>query len=397
MTSWLQNLLLLEIVLIPSTVAVGNLGFEFVKIVVFYLFTIVELIIWHLGLGRGEFELKISAIKKTALLFIALLLLTSILGIHPAKSLIGAFPYFQGGIFYIFLLTFSLMVSSAKLPLIKVAYSVTGVSLVVAVIAIIQFLLVNILGVNIATYSGRVISTFGQPNFYAGFLLLSLPFVYQLREKLTFKKSLTIYLILGLAIIISFSRSSIFLMLGLVVTWLLSKLNNLKKVITIGFVVAVLLMSLFISFKTSAGLIWFELGDTTTLGWQNHYSPEKRIYIWPVIYSLIQKNPVLGYGLDSLEDIFPTALWIEGSKSPVTADLKNLIVDRSHNYILDLLFFSGVLGLASWIILNFLLFKKAKGVLLTFLILYLIWSLFQNQSIVQLLLFWLTVGLIDEP
>ena len=82
--------------------------------------------------------------------------------------------------------------------------------------------------------------------------------------------------------------------------------------------------------------------------------------------------------------------------NPTYHSLKDLSVDRSHNYILDLLFFSGIFGLISWLVLIGLVLKRAKGIILTSFLVYLVWIQFQNQSIVHLLYFWLFVGLIDK-
>lgn len=83
--------------------------------------------------------------------------------------------------------------------------------------------------------------------------------------------------------------------------------------------------------------------------------------------------------------------------NPVLISLKDLNIDRTHNYILDLLLFSGIFGVISYLMLVFLLLKKTKQrTLLVGLITYLIWVQFQNQSIVQLIYFWMLIGLVDS-
>jgi len=119
----------------------------------------------------------------------------------------------------------------------------------------------------------------------------------------------------------------------------------------------------------------------------------------------VEQKPFLGYGLENINtayaDYFTVnkhALFeINAMQTSVMYRLKDLMADRSHNYALDLLLFSGILGFLSWGVLVCLMIKKArqKEILLG-LLFYLIWSSFQNQSVVNLLYFWLLAGIIDQ-
>ena len=112
-------------------------------------------------------------------------------------------------------------------------------------------------------------------------------------------------------------------------------------------------------------------------------------------------NPTtLGYGLENISSAFSSYFGrfnVNTLNSASFHGLKNLVVDRSHNYTLDLLFFSGILGFLAWIVLVWQLFRKIKSkVLLASLIIYLVWIQLQIQSVVHLMYFWLLVGLIDQ-
>lgn len=106
----------------------------------------------------------------------------------------------------------------------------------------------------------------------------------------------------------------------------------------------------------------------------------------------------------ALSDYFKVnkhALFEENLKiNSVLISLKELKIDRSHNYTLDLLMFSGGLGLISWLLLVILvlkcLIKNNQQVLLVGLIIYLGWIQLQIQSIVHLMYFWLLLGLADQ-
>ena len=139
---------------------------------------------------------------------------------------------------------------------------------------------------------------------------------------------------------------------------------------------------------------------------------EKRYYFWPVLWELITEKPLTGYGLENIAPTFSNyfvtnkhILFEENLKiKPYLFGLKDLYLDRSHNFLLDLLMFSGILGLLGWLGLVVLLFKKLiqkvdgrrKNVLMVCLIIYLIWTAFQNQSVVHLIYFWLIAGLVNQ-
>ena len=166
---------------------------------------------------------------------------------------------------------------------------------------------------------------------------------------------------------------------------------------------------MFLSAKFSSGFIWKEfLGPTTILDPDlTRVSVENRVYIWPVAWQLFLQRPLTGYGLENIAQAFSDyfisnkhLLFEENLNiSPVLISLKELNIDRTHNYLLDILLFSGILGFLAWIYLVILLLWKTKQnnkILLISLITYLIWIQFQNQSIVHLIYFWLLVGLVDQ-
>lgn len=358
-----------------------------------------------------------SPIQKAATLFIAVLFLTSFAGIDRWNSFLGTQPYFQGWILYAYFFLFFLLVSQSRIKLERWAYILTGSATIVAFLAIGQWVQVNLLGHNLPTYAGRVVSTFGQPNFYSGFILLILPFHYFLLKRHTRGGFLVMvgFLISIMAVILSQSRVAFLMLGGLTVIFLISQFHSpIKRLVTLTLALAIFLISLLVSASLWSGFfakeviepIFVKDPDLTEL------SVENRIYIWPVAWQLILQKPTTGYGLENISfafaDYFTTnkhTLFEETLNiSPVLISLKELNIDRSHNYTLDLLMFSGILGLLAWIILVFLLIKQIvlssvkpdNTVLLIGLFTYLVWIQFQNQSVVHLIYFWLLLGLIDR-
>lgn len=402
MKKQVRFILLFIIFLLPLLSATPELGYEEVKV----LFFILAVFLAGL-LSKNKF--KLSRIGIASALFLFILLITALTGIDPLKSIIGKEPYFQGLVLYSFLFLFFILISSSGINLKTLATVYTASATMVSIAAIREWVMVNILKYQIPTYGDRVVSTFGQPNFYAGFLLLTLPFSYYLFKNQS-KKLNYFGMISGLVsligILVSYSRSAIILALILLIFGLIDQLRSKFKIILT--VLAIFCISTFVALKYASGLVGNEVSRPILTGNPNltKESVEKRVYIWPLAVQLFLQKPLTGYGLENISQAFfnyftsnKHPIFEENlSISPVLISLKELNIDRSHNYILDLLLFSGSLGFFTWIYLVALLFWKAKHskILLVSLITYLIWTAFQNQSVVQLIYFWLLVGLIDQ-
>lgn len=409
MTGFLELTLLAVIFLVPLLGTSGGFGYEQVKVLFFVLSISLIGFLW---MGRG---IKWTGISKMAGMFILILLATSLTGIDPKSSLLGREPYFQGWVLYVYLFLFYLMVKTFQVEVKKYTVIICVSALLVAFLAIKDWFSLNILNIQIPTYAGRVVATFGQPNFYAGFLLLVLPFSY-----LLFKDSNKKLQLLGwgsgiaafAGIMVSFSRIAILLSLLLLI---LGLLDQLKVKLKLGLaVLGILAVSLFLAFKFSSGIVGNEISQPilTKNPDLTKESVEKRIYIWPQMLQIAWQKPLTGYGLENIGQAVTGyfeenkhALFEENLKvSPVLISLKELNIDRTHNYLLDLLLFSGLPGLLAWMVLVGLLFWKLKqnlsygaaNVLPVGLATYLVWVQFQNQSVVHLIYFWLLVGLVDQ-
>lgn len=406
--SFAKTLLLLIIFLLPLIGAARGYGYEHIKV----LFLIVSIIlIGFIWLGK---DIKWTLISKIAGLFIFTLFISTALSTNPLDSLFGNNPYFQGLIFYTFLYLFYLIVKTFKINLKTYSLTLVISALIVSLLAISQWIQLNFLGQFIPTYAGRVVSTFGQPNFYAGYLLLILPFCYFLFTQK--EKNLKVIgwvsgLIIYIGIMVSYSRTAVFLSLFLLTLVLVDQLR--VKIFHV-FILTCFIAAIILSINFSSGFIYdhFLKPLSTKNPDLTKESVEDRVYIWPQAVKIALQKPLPGFGLDNIDSAF--SQYFEKNKhpifeenlniSPVLISLKDVKLDRTHNYLLDLLLFSGILGVLGWLGLIGLLFKKlrqshdghSKNVLLISLMTYLIWIQFQNQSIVQLVYFWLLVGMIDQ-
>lgn len=396
-------LLLLTVFLTPLIGAYRGFGYEQAK--VFFFIFLISLcgLLW---MGK---DFVWSGISKAGGIFILLLLAASLSGVDPFTSILGTQVYFQGAILYAYLFLFSLLVSYSKISFKHWAYVLVGSATLVSLLAIKDWVLINIFNQQIPNYAGRVVSTFGQPNFYAGFLLLTLPFF---RLFISNWWIMAGFLISILAIILSESRVAFLILSILFLIWLSEELSWKRLM---GIILGVSLLIAFIfSIFFGAGFLEKEIKDVSqTINPDlTKIGVEKRYYFWPILWELILQRPILGYGLENIAPVFSQyfetnkhILFEENLKvKPYLFGLKDLYLDRSHNYILDLLLFSGILGLLGWFGLVIMLFKKLKqmsrdrgtNVLMVSLILYLIWIQFQNQSVVHLIYFWLIIGLVDS-
>lgn len=338
----LKILLLLNLFLIPAIKAMGDFGYEQAKVLFFILSITLIGFVWVFK----KHKLKLDSIRITSAVFILTLFLASVLGINSRASFLDNDPYFQGWIIYAYLFLFSFLVSISKLKLKWIALALSLSSLFVAVAAIKDWVLLTFFNSPVPAYAGRVVSTFGQPNFYAGFLLLTLPFAYYLLKtsngKLHFL-GLGGGLISVAGIFVSYSRSAILLVLILLILGLIDQLRDLK--FRVGLAVSVVVgASILIALRLSSGIVGSEVSRPILTGDPDltRESVEKRVYIWPLAVKLFLQKPLTGYGLENISKAFSDyfeknkhSLFEENLKiSPVLINLKELNIDRSHNYIL---------------------------------------------------------------
>ncbi len=401
MRSWsleslLKFILLFAVFSIPLLTPRYNFSFEQIKVSFFIFITIFSTILaLFLSSRKKEALLGWNKIRVAATVFIFIIFATSILGVNPEKSFLGAPPYYQGIVLYGLLYLFSIVINNLKINLKLWSVVLISSGVIISVFAIKDYLLINLFNSTAPIYAGRVISTLGQPNFYSGFIVLCTPFLYAFS---IYKGLRQIYLFIitlfAIAILVSFSKTAIILFLG----YLIYKLTRSIKLKKLKYLIATIALAIVTSFWVGR-VIDDEI--LKPLSFKNpqlsNYSIERRLLIWQTSIDIFLQKPIAGYGFDSISDVFPTYTPSESLRETTYFGIKDLQLDRTHNYLLDLLFFSGVGGALSWILLIYFLFKTpSKIVLKETLALYLIWIQFQNQSISHLIIFWLLVGLIEK-
>src|SRR3989344_4479815 len=381
--------LLLATLLTPLLPAVFNFGFEQAK-VIFFLATVSLLgLTWSLKNWRRT--IKWTNLKTASLLLVGMLLVTSIIGADLRASFLGTEPYYQGFFLYTTLLLLSLVISNLEINLNQLIFAVGLSTLGVSAVAIFQAVQLYLFHLDVPNYAGRVVSTFGQPNLYAGFLVMSIQFLYfgiqKQKEKLR-KFYIFCLLLASVGIVISASRIAIALLVGLVVLWFFNKIKR-KKWLPIIYGLLIGLSIVFLFQKE-----FIQPQDTE---WLKYNSPERRIVFWPVLIEQFSKRWLSGYGLENIDIAFDRYEKFHEERIPVYYHFKNLNIDRAHNYSLDLLLFGGILTFSAWVYLIYILYKKVRGTFLVVpLLIYLIWTQFQVQGVMQLIYFWMLVGIADS-
>lgn len=133
----------------------------------------------------------------------------------------------------------------------------------------------------------RVVSTFLDPNFCGGFLALTLLLITQ-STKVNFKKKVTLFLIIYLALAFTFSRSSLLLLLvGL------STLAFLKKSLKL---LALMVISGLIFWGIFA---FYQKAVAEPRNINRTQSAEYRLNTWQQGLTIFQKDPLLGVGFNS--------------------------------------------------------------------------------------------------
>ncbi len=232
-------------------------------------------------------------------------------------------------------------------------YSQLGKVLVLAAILSSGYLFVGLLAKQffdwpVFLYLGRPVGSFGNPNYLAGFLVVTLPFVWYFRSKLPLLAILP-------AVILTWSR-------GAIVALILVAVLALRKKILAGLIIVLVIFWL-----------WKNPGQAS--GWR----PE--IYYQAI--AAARQRPLTGYGLENFELVM----------GPTTYG----VIDKTHNEILEVLVSSGAVGLSLWLAIVAVSLKnfwQTKNYPFFFaLVIFLLKAQTNVVSTTEYALFWLLVGL----
>ena len=315
----------------------------------FYLLLLLESRAW---LPRG------SPLLISLGIFLAILALTSFLGIHPGKSFWGTFNRMEGliafihyGLFFI-ILTGVLKQTNDWLRLLRF---VLFVSVPIGIIGFLEYF--SFTDFLTAQDGTRMDATLGNPSLYGGYLL----FLIFIGILLTFKEQknawkiyawvLTIFN--GIFLLFSGTRSAwLALVLGIGFLFfsrlLLFREHSGRSFRSILIGLAVLLAIILVALLAwqlqvlPQNTSW----DRYLLLWQEGNPLENsRLILWSLALEAWQKAPLFGYGLESFTRLYDT--YYDPSFARAIPEFE--FYDRAHNVFLEFLIASGLLGLLAYL------------------------------------------------
>jgi len=360
------------------------------KIVLFKIFTLLLLfaVVWRYS------QLKIEINKKNwkNLIPVGLLFVFLIISLFFSADIItswfGSYDRQEGLVSWLFyglwtvLLILHLNNNSEETKLIKInnLFKVASISgLLVSVYAIFQLLGWDFISWSEpASVTGRAVSSFGQPNYLACWLVLILPFSAYLIFIAKTKISRLIWALIFIseltALLATGSRAAFFVFLifsGVWLVWFLTqkKILSYKKILLI-ILSGLIVLSSFLTFLAISNKSRFAEFTDLRKG-----SAAVRLELWQTGWQAFLKKPLLGYGLENQTEAYVgyyKADWALYANP-------NTYSDRAHNLILDILLTSGIIGLLFfiyfiyWVFSN--LFKALRDNNFRDLSAFLIWSL----------------------
>lgn len=378
------------------------LAFELPKIFLLYSATLL-IVIFLLASGH-----KLASLTKTSWLFFLLLgwfIFTALLGLFPQQSLLGSYFRIQGLLSW---LCYGVLFFCSGTILDNHHFRrYAGLAVLIgaaaaASIAVVQFILLWFLGNNWQLlYSGRVISTFGQPNFLGAYLVMSLPFAWFAFKQTTTRGKLVIGFLMIVIILGIFSTTSRSAYAGLIFLALIWGIYHYRLFLA-GLISSVIVFAILANlFPTLIFREWYRFKVDTDSKW----TAENRLAIVQKSLELIQQKPVSGYGLENFSLAFPKVIKAND------LGLKDITVDSSHNFFLDLTVQTGLVGLGLFLMLLIVTFRMCLRYLDTVTLEYksyiksslaaagafLIIHQFSVISTGPMVLFWLSLGIIKGP
>jgi O-antigen ligase len=321
-------------------------GFEGVKIFWFYGGSIGLIIFWLYRVLKQKKDFVFLRADLFYLLWLLVLTISSLFGVHPFESVIGGSYRHQGVIFFLALWLTGKTIGILDLKARKKLFRGIGFAVLAeGIIVLYQFVFGKL-------YLGKPLGTMGEAGAAAGLLAIGSYFVFTSFPRILF-------ILPTISILFTQSRSGILALaanMGFILN-ILSKKNR-SLFVALGIIAA---GALAVYFSQSKGTSFFE----------------NRNVIWPLAFNQIVKRPLFGYGAESGEVVFNQAFQKSG------IPLSGLIIDRAHNLFLDVTMWSGTVGLIFFSWWLYLSYKKLKDGKRFAFFSFLIYSMLQPLSVVH--------------
>lgn len=322
-------------------------------------------------------------------LFFVWVVITSLTGINFTLSFWGSYFRFQGLLSFASYLAIFLAGTVVLQDLVwqkRFSLAVIFSSLFVSILSLVEFVMLWVFGHSTQLlYANRVISTFGQPNFFAAFLVQALPFYWFMH-----RKARVGILVAILGILSSLSRSALVGLVFLGIFWSIGRIRMFVALLA-AILIGLLLIDAFLPKVISGEMRRYQFDL------QNKWTAENRTLILKRALELTQAKPLTGFGIENFSYVFPKVI------RPNDFGLNDIVVDSSHNMLVDLAVGTGYVGLGLFLIFIFRLGHLGIGqgrfaqACLFSAVSYIIVHQFSVVSVVPTTLFWLSCAGILEP
>lgn len=338
-----------------------------------------------------KLNLRILAITLS---FLGLSWAASALGVDFQKSIVGNYYRKDGLLTYLYLISISLwmMIFWSKRLRVSLMQTIAMSNGVLSLWVLIRGIRYYLLGdVGASLWDGAIGVSFGQPNYLAGYLVVTMPawfFLWKKYENLNLRRLIAILVVIqhisvGLTLSIG---SLLFLpliwvfLLGVVKKWSLQ-----RWIMTL-----VLAISVF-----AIGYFGLMRGDG--------FVSESRERIYYKTWLGVVERPLLGYGWSNVDYAFEAVDW------PISID-HDVYVDKAHMMLLEVLASVGIVGLLAYLTIIGMVMQRIWrgmrspddesrwwwGTWWLVMWLYLLHSQTNVISINEELIFWLAVGVVGS-
>jgi O-antigen ligase len=215
-------------------------------------------------------------------------------------------------------------------------------------------------------YDARTVSTLGQPNMLAGYILICLPVLFYLRSKKDVVSSKLLNIKIGAALIcllLTFSRTGVLCaLLEILIYYLFFSTNKVLARIAQALTAlgAVAIFTMLVINKAAPITTMFKgISDSPSYYQAERFlatfvpselSGEKRVDLYKYSFEAIGKSVFTGYGKGNINTALYTVI---EPGTPLTA----YYISDAHNLVLNILIESGIIGLISFLIVMYALVK----------------------------------------
>lgn len=347
-------------------------------------------------LARQKVHMRIR-IVYAVLVFSAIALVASLFGVDIQKSIVGNYYRLDGLTTLFHLTSFALLLSLLwqKRWNHTLAIAIVLGTTITSVVSISQGVRLYIFhDMSLSGWYGAIGSTFGQPKFLTGYILVSLPFTWFVARQVRGMWKGAVFLAVAIqvgALFLTKSWAGVLILCSLVCVVVWERSGKWRNFI---FVFALLLC-----LSIGAFYVVTKQQQRYALHSQGKIVAEGRERIVRKLALSIKERPYFGYGWANVDHAFDASVW------PMKFEF-DVYLDKAHSHVLEVLTTTGIVGLLAYLSLIFLVGRSLfhdvleagkhnhwEKVLFVVFFVFLIHSQTNVISIAEEVIFWLLVGI----